>query len=168
MSIRMSYKINGHRELDSSLREAMKGLESFEQPLKESGVYMYQSIGKNFDAQGRPSKWKGHHWLTKKIRGSGQILADSGRLKQSVTSRGAGSKYELSDRKLVIGSNVKANNSNRLLADIMQNGLPAGVNKVFGNPGKNGIPARPFLMIHDEDAEMIERIFKDYVEGLFR
>lgn len=167
MSLRMSYKVTGHRELDSSLKEAMKGLDDFKQPLKESGVHMYKSIDKNFQSQGRPNKWKKHHWLTKKLRG-GRILEDTGRLKQSVTSRGEGSKYELSDSKLVIGSNLKARNSNRLLADIQQNGLPAGVNKVFGKPGKNGIPARPFLMIQDEDTEMIERIFKDYVEGLFR
>jgi phage virion morphogenesis protein len=166
--IRMNYQIRGLRELDNSLNDALRGLRDYKQPLKESGVYMYKSIGKNFDSQGRPSKWKGHHWLTKKLRGSGQVLADTGRLKQSVTSRGAGSKWELSDSKLVIGSNLKARGSSRLLADIHQNGLPAGVNKVFGKPGKNGIPARPFLMIQDEDTEMIERIFKDYVEGLFR
>lgn len=164
----MNYTIRGLDELDSALQSAMQGLDDFRQPLKESGVYMYRSIEKNFQSQGRPAKWKKHHALTKKLRGNGQILADKGRLKQSVTSRGAGSKYELSKGKLVIGSNLKARNSSKLLAEIHQNGVPAGVNKVFGKPGTGGIPARPFLMIQDEDGEMIERIFKDYVEGLFR
>lgn len=167
--IRTTFRVRGMDELDSTLRSAMRGLDDFKTPLKESGVYMYKSIDKNFSSQGRPVKWKKHHWLTKKLRGNGaKIMQDSGRLRQSVTSRGQGSKYELSDNKLVLGSNLKARDSSRLLADIQQNGLPAGVNKVFGKPGKNGIPARPFMMIQDEDTEMIDRIFKDYVEGLFR
>jgi phage gpG-like protein len=168
MSLRMNYQIKGIRELDMTLKQAIDGMGDWRKPLKESGVYMYQSIDKNFSSQGRPSKWKGHHWLTKKLRDGGNILEDTGRLKQSVTSRGSGSKYELSSSKLVIGSNLKARKSSRLLADIHQNGVPAGANKVFGEPGKNGIPARPFLMIHDEDTVMIERIFEDYIKDVFK
>ncbi|MGG1219352.1 phage virion morphogenesis protein [Priestia endophytica] len=164
----MTYKVRGIEELDSTLQRAVRRMSDWKQPLKESGVYMYQSIDKNFQSGGRPSKWKGHHWLTKKLRGGGQVLSDTGRLRQSVTSKGAGSKYQLSDSKLVIGSNVKARGSSRLLADIQQNGVPAGVNKVFGKPGKGGIPARPFLLIQSEDEERIEEIFRDYIEGVFR
>jgi phage gpG-like protein len=164
----MTYKVKGIRELDATLRNAARSLSDWKEPLDKSGVYMYQSIDKNFQSGGRPSKWKGHHWLTKKLRGSGQILSDTGRLRQSVTSKGAGSKYQLSSNKLVIGSNLKARGSSRLLADIQQNGVPAGANKVFGKPGKGGIPARPFLLIQNEDGEKIEEIFKDYIEGVFR
>jgi phage gpG-like protein len=164
---KMTYKVRGIRELEATLSNAARELSDWKEPLDQAGVYMHQSIDKNFQAGGRP-KWKGHHWLTKKLRGSGQILSDTGRLRQSVTSKGAGSKYQLSKNKLVIGSNLKASGSGKLLADIQQNGLPAGVNKVFGKPGKGGIPARPFLMIQGEDEEKIERIFRDYIEGVFR
>ncbi|NGY84875.1 hypothetical protein F6Y03_30605 [Bacillus megaterium] len=76
-----------------------------------------------------------HHPLTTKLRGGGRILEDTGRLKASITSRGSGSKYQLSNSKLVIGSNLKARGSSRTLLDIQQNGIPAGANKVFGRKG---------------------------------
>jgi phage gpG-like protein len=164
---RMNYKIKGIRELDDTLRGIIRGVDDFKEPLKQAGVYMYQSIDKNFQAQGRPSKWKKHHPLTTKLRGGGRILEDTGRLKASITSRGSGSKYQLSNSKLVIGSNLKARGSSRTLLDIQQNGIPAGANKVFGRKGSGGIPARPVLMIQDEDTEKIEQIFADYIEGLF-
>lgn len=164
----MEFDLSGVNDLDNTLRKALKGMDDFKKPLEESGVYMYQSIDKNFQSQGRPVKWKKHHWITNKLRPNGRILEDTGHLKQSITSRGSGSKYILGKRKLTIGSNVKARGSSRLLLDIQQNGLPAGVNKVFGTPGKNGIPARPVLFFQDEDTEMIKRIFTDYAKGLFK
>lgn len=165
--MRLNYQVKGVRELNKLLDKAGKGLEDYKEPLDHSGIHMHKSINQNFSAQGRPSKWAGHHWLTKQLRGGGQVLSDTGALRASVTSKGAGSKYQLSKDKLVIGSNLKASGSSRLLAEIHQNGLPAGVNKVFGSPGRGGIPARPFLMIQDEDADRIEEIFEDYIRGLF-
>jgi phage gpG-like protein len=166
MSIRMSYEVQGIKGLEQSLNKTLRGLEDFTVPLDRSGIEMYKSINKNFEAQGRPS-WAAHAPLTRILRGGGMILQDSGKLKQSVTSKTArGSKYKLSKTQLVIGSNLKARGSSKLLAEIQQLGQPAGVHKVFGKPSRRGMPGRPFLMIHDEDAEMIERIFSDYLEEI--
>jgi phage gpG-like protein len=167
--MKVNVEFRGARELDIKLKGVVKGLEDFKVPLERAGIEMYKSIEKNFQAGGRPKKWKPHHRLTQKLRPGGRILMDTGRLKNSVTSKGAsGSKYELSDDKLVIGSNVKASGSSRLLAEIQQLGQPAPPHKVFGSPGRKGIPPRPFLMIQEEDQKRIELVFNDYIEGLMK
>lgn len=157
-----SYNFVGIGSLFNTLNNLDDGLDDLSQPLDEAGIYMHKSIGKNFEQGGRP-KWKKHAPLTKKLRGSNaQILRDTGQLMNSVTSKGSGSKYELSKNKLVIGSNVKAQGSSRLLADIQQNGSPI---RVFGK-GSGRIPKRPFLVIQDEDERVMKQIFDDYVDGL--
>lgn len=157
-----SYRFTGVQGLFTSLNNLNDGLEDFSRPLDEAGIYMHKSIGKNFEQGGRP-RWKKHSPLTKKLRGSdAQILRDTGQLMNSVTSKGSGSKYDLSKNRLVIGSNVKAQGSSRLLADIQQNGSPV---RVFGkHQGK--IPPRPFLVIQDEDERAMKQIFDDYIAGL--
>jgi len=146
-----------------------RGLEDFREPLDDAGIYMHKSIGRNFENEGRPTKWVKHSALTQKLRGSdARILQDSGQLRNSVTSKGSGSKYELSKTKLVIGSNVKARGSNKLLGEIQQLGLPASKHFIFGKPIGKGIPPRPFLMFQNEDERIIQKIFEDYVNKLTR
>jgi phage gpG-like protein len=167
MKVKVDFR--GARELDIKVRGIEKGLADFKVPLERAGIEMYKSIEKNFQAGGRPKKWAPHSRLAQKLRPGGKLLMDNGHLKNSVTSKGAsGSKYELSDDKLVIGSNLKASGSSRLLAEIQQLGQPAPPHKVFGKPGKKGIPPRPFLMIQEEDQKRIELVFNDYIEGLMK
>lgn len=163
--VKLQYEFKGLDELKAKVRNAEDKFSDLRKPLEQCGIWMYKSIDKNFQAQGRPNAWAPHAPLTVKLRGTGaKILQDSGKLRQSVTSKGAsGSKYQLSKNQLVIGSNLKARGSSRLLGEIQQYGLPAGVHKVFGRKG-GGIPARPFMMIQPEDEKMFEKIFKDYIE----
>jgi phage gpG-like protein len=168
MDMRMSYEIKGAEELRRTLDKAGKGLEDFKKPLERCGIIMYQSISQNFASGGRPS-WAGHAPLTTKLRGGGQILVDRGQLRSSVTSKGgAGSKYKLTKSQLTIGSNLKARGSGKLLAEIHQFGQGAGVHKVFGKPSKRGMPARPFLMIQDEDIPKLEKVFEQYIDEVMK
>ncbi|WLR49616.1 phage virion morphogenesis protein (plasmid) [Halobacillus litoralis] len=159
--MRFNYKVRGHKRIQKGIDVLRDALQDFREPLDEAGKYMHKSINDNFEANGRPVKWKKHAPLTKKLRGSdAQLLRDSGQLRASVTSKGKGSKYKLGSNKLVLGSNVKAQGSSRLLADIQQNGANI---KVFGK-GEGRIPPRPFLMIQSEDEVKIQKIFDDYVD----
>lgn len=168
--IKIKWEFRGIEDVTRSLFHAERRLDDFKVPLERCGIEMYKSIDKNFQAQGRPQAWVPHAPLTRKLRGGGgKILQDSGKLRQSVTAKGAsGSKYKLSKNRLIIGSNLKARGSGRLLGEIQQYGQPAGVHKVFGKPSKHGMPARPFMMIQPEDEERFEKIFKDYVEEIFK
>lgn len=168
--IRMTYQVQGMRELRKTLVRAETGFSDFKKPLERSGIEMYKSIDKNFQSQGRPQRWAGHAPLTRKLRGAGaRVLMDSGKLRQSVTSKASsGSVYELRSNQLKIGTNLRARGSRKLLGEIHQYGQPAGVHKVFGKPSKRGMPPRPFIMIQDEDVRTIERIFSDYIDEVLR
>lgn len=166
--MKMTWEFKGVEAVRSSFIKAQRGLEDYRKPLERCGIEMYKSIDRNFQAQGRPQAWAPHAPLTRKLRGGGgRILMDSGKLRQSVTSKsGSGSKYKLSKNKLVIGSNLKARGSNKLLAEIHQYGQTAGVQKVFGKPSKRGLPARPFLLVQPEDEKKFQQIFEEYVKEI--
>lgn len=120
--------------------------------MKASGVYMLGSIERNFKAGGRPAKWKGlaASTLKRRRRGGGRggvkVLVDTATMKNS--------------------------HSMRLQTD----GVAVGTNAIqakrqhFGYPGKAGrghakTPARPFVMIQDEDTDAIGKIFSRHVRS---
>lgn len=124
-----------------------------ERPLKASGVYMVGSIQRNFQAQGRPTKWKPLSAKTLARRrkgrgkGKGQILIDRGRLKNSHSMR------------------------------LVKDGVQVGTNVVYAprqhfgySSSKKGrghakTPARPFVMFQaPEDFDAIGRIFTRHIE----
>lgn len=123
-----------------------------ERPLKASGVYMVGSIQRNFQAQGRPDKWKPLSAKTLARRRKG---------------RGKGGSRILIDRGL-----LKNSHSWRLVSD----GVEIGTNKIqakrqhFGyQSAKKGrghatTPARPSVMFQEEDYDAIGRIFTRHIE----
>jgi phage gpG-like protein len=138
-----------------------------ERPLHAIGVYMIGSVEKNFEAQGRPEKWtplspatlrgrrgrggKGKYGKTVALGAGGtgaKILMDTGRLKNSIKE-----KIQLStDSSVSIGSNVK-------YARRQQKGFPRGEGR-----GHSRTPARPFLLIQDEDVPKIQEIVLKTIE----
>jgi len=131
----------------SRLRRDIKHVE---RPMKAAGTYMIGSIVKNFNAGGRPTKWAKLDDSTiagrrrGKKKGGIKILVDMGQLRNS--------------------------NSMRLRSD----GVEVGTNMVqakrqhFGYPGHPGpggakTPARPFMLLQDEDSEGIAKIFSRHL-----
>ncbi len=138
--------------------------------LKKAGAVVRESVRTNFAAGGRPRKWK-----RLKTR-NGQPLRDTGRLQNSITSR-------VSGKVVYVGTNVK-------YAAVQHFGAKKGsfgtvVAHVKGHERtRNGatyqvrphtrrqkapwgtIPARPFLLVQDEDKVAIRAVLADYiVEG---
>jgi phage gpG-like protein len=143
VSVRVRVELNG---VDNRLKKLGK-LDDLSEPLKQSGQYMERSIGLRF----RKAEWKPLSPVTIKRhphRAGGKPLNDSGRLKQSVTSRAI---KRVNKRKLQYGTNL----------------VYAGVHN-FGwhNKGRGAIPARPFLYFDSKDERTIKRIFEDYVKEL--
>lgn len=121
-----------------------------ERPLRASGAVILASVEKNFKAQGRPNRWQSLSAGTLKRRrkgrgkGKGQILIDTARLKNSHSMR-------LTTEGVEVGTNV-------VYARRHHFGYAGGSGR-----GRSRTPARPFLMIQDEDIVSISEIFKRHL-----
>ena len=104
------------------------------------GQIVRNSVIKNFMEGGRPEKWKPSKRAMKE---GGQTLADTGRLRNSIKSKAFTNRAE-------VGTNV-------IYAAIHQFGGKAGRGK------KVTIPARPFLIVQDEDWTEINFALTDYL-----
>lgn len=146
----MAEDLEGLRRLLGRVQQLATDTRHVERPLRAAGVYMLGSIEKNFRAQGRPQKWQG--------------LADS-TLRRRRKGRGRGSARILIDTaamKNAIGFRVNTE------------GVEVGLTKAqarrqhFGYPGGSGrgrarTPARPFLLLQQEDIPAIGEIFKRHI-----
>ncbi|GAB4485987.1 MAG: phage virion morphogenesis protein [Thermodesulfovibrionales bacterium] len=104
------------------------------------GQIVRSSVVRNFEAGGRPSKWPMSQRARKE---DGKTLVDTARLRSSINARAFADHAE-------IGTNV-------VYAAIHQFGGPAGRGR------KVTIPARPYLMIQDEDWTEITAELQDYI-----
>jgi len=144
--------IEGIDKLFNRLNRIGRNLSQVEKPLKASGVYMLGSIERNFKAGGRPQRWKALAASTvkRRRRGKGQggikTLVDTATMKNSHSMR-------VQTDGVVIGTNaVQAKRQH------------------FGYPGKPGrghsrTPARPFVMIQDEDVDAVGQIFSRHTRS---
>lgn len=127
--------------------------------LEEIGEIVKLSVKRNFEDGGRPGKWK----TSKRAAAQGGVtLSDTGRLRSSITSLVSGKVVE-------IGTNVK-------YAPVHQFGTKGYIirpktKKALNIPGIGlrmwakhpGLPARPFLMVQEQDKVVILETIADYV-----
>ena len=109
------------------------------------GATVVASVQRNFEKEGRPESWKDLAEATLKTKKNKQIL--------QVKGYGGGLlgsiHYEARAKTVTIGTN-------KIYGAIHQFGGPAG------RGGKVSIPARPFLMVQDEDWPEINAALADY------
>lgn len=120
-----------------------------EKPTEEAGEYMLGSIGRNFDAEGRP-KWQGLAASTLASKKGSKILDESGALRSDATSEDA---LDVSDSGFGIEPGIvywKRQNF----------GYPGGTGR-----GRSKTPARPFLLFQAEDEDAILTIFNRHLEA---
>lgn len=129
--------------------------------LKQIGAYMLGSINKNFENQGRPTKWAPLAPSTiagrrNKNKASIKILQDTGYLKNSIT-------YDATDDEVKIGTNVIYGKTHQFGADIKTRSSSRKVStkshkKTSTKKPYIHIPARPFLLFQNEDKDAIREI----------
>lgn len=133
--------------------------------MAEIGEIVKLSVKRNFEEQGRPSKWKPSRRV---LLGGGQTLSDTGQLRDSITARAERSR-------VTVGTNVKYARILHLGGktrphDIVPKKAKAlsipgiGFRKRVRHPGSL-IPARPFLMVQDADIKSIVRTLEDHLAG---
>jgi len=130
--------------------EAMEGI----------GGYAVGSVQQNFEAEGRPDKWK-----ERKSAAAHPLLRDSNRLFDSIT-------YEVAGDAVYIGTNVAYAAAHQF-----------GVDKKVEIPGftrtRRGkrenvsaherhiiIPARPYLMLQSDDDAAIVALLENFLEDI--
>ncbi|MBN1830289.1 MAG: phage virion morphogenesis protein [Deltaproteobacteria bacterium] len=125
--------------------------------LQECGLILLRSIAKTFEAGGRPKKWPVS--LRAKATG-GRTLIKTARLMRSIT-------MDVQGDTLSVGTNVKQARIHQLGGTIKPR---TAKELIFFAAGigwrivkKVTIPARPFLVVQDEDWRMFKRIVADYV-----
>lgn len=157
--------ISGLQEVQNSLKLAGQAVGKPSVMLKVYGEILKRSIQRNFDEGGRPVRWQplalstlqtlgkyrmkhgGARWagLTREERGSAalsnkKILIDTGRLRRSIRA------VVVNDTTLEIGTHDVP------YAAIHQKGGMAGRGK------RVRIPARPYLVIQEEDAFAMQTV----------
>jgi phage virion morphogenesis protein len=113
--------------------------------MKTIGQVIRTSIQKNFEEGGRPQGWIKLSPATvgKKRKGAGKILVDSGRLKNSI-------KVQAFSDRVEVGTNV----------------IYAAIHHFGGQAGRGGkvrIPARPYMLIQEEDWKEIDEAASDFL-----
>lgn len=156
----MAEDIQGLSELLRRVHRLATDTRRVEAPLKAAGVLMLGSVEKNFRAQGRPVQWeplagsgagrrrdgRGRYAKGKAgRRRRGKILIDKARLKNSIS-------FRLVTAGVEVGTNV-------IYARRHHFGYEGGEGR-----GHSPTPARPFLLIQDEDIRDIGDIFRRHVE----
>lgn len=158
------------------------------------GTILHQSIDKNFENQGRPSKWKPLSPFTIKLyegqaidkaratkawqkageRGragqesrriakdvhGGKLLAQSGQLKKSITIG------EITNTSVEIGSSLVYARIHQLGGTILPRRFDAlyiPFGKGYKKVHKTTIPARPYLVMQNEDETFILRAVEAYL-----
>ena len=171
------------KEAKGYMRELVRRGSDLQPALKRCGIVMTRSFALNFKQEGRPSHWRplSANTIAGRRKGSSRILQDTGMLRMSTISRTApGNIYHLSRNMLKMGSNLKyavyhqfgtqpyiirPRNAKVLRFTVAGTGRSRKrivFAKVVHHPG---LPARPFVVIQDEDVKAMREIFRSYVLG---
>jgi phage virion morphogenesis protein len=124
----------------TALRNKMKNITPV---MKTVGQVIRTSIQKNFEKGGRPEGWIRLSKATVAKKRRDIKLVDTGRLKNSINVRAS------SDR-VVVGTNV----------------VYAAIHHFGGQAGRGHkvkIPARPYMLVQDEDWKEINEVAADYL-----
>ena len=173
----IEYKIDD-KALQRLLAEITGRMRNPEPAMKLIGGIVRSSVARNFEKEGRPTKWARHSKTTEKRRGKGaKILRNrgfGGGLAGSVHYNAARNSVVISSNKeyaAVHQFGAKKGSFGTFVVKVdahkrkMKNGTIVGVRAHERNaklPWGN-IPARPFLMIQDQDWAEIKAALNDFV-----
>ena len=141
--------------------------------LQECGLVLLRSIARNFAAGGRPVRWKPSHRA--QVSG-GKTLIKTARLKNAMTMKvtrrvlrvGTNVKYaaihQFGGR---VEKNVRVKSHYRVITRVFGKRVPARRVLVGAHQRRMNftVPARPFLMVQDEDMRVFKQIIGDYLRS---
>lgn len=152
-----------HKDVTKMLGELQARIKNLTPAMKIIGRIVRDSIVKNFEAGGRPAKWKPS--ARAQVKGDKTLIASS-RLMNSIASRGHSNKAEIGTNVVYaaihqFGGKTKPHVIEPRNAKALK--IPGiGFRKRVNHPGSK-IPARPFLMVQEEDWTEIKNTVQDYL-----
>lgn len=161
MQINVEIKDDELQNLLTRLQSKMKNLTPV---MRKIAGIMQDSVEENFAREGRPVPWKPS---ARALREGGKTLQDTGRLAASITSRSTA-------HQAIVGTNVVyaaihqfgGKTAPHIIKPLHKKALywkgalhPV---KSVNHPGST-IPARPFLMVQDEDWAEIKQAMSEYL-----
>lgn len=172
------------KELVVHFSKIEEGLIDFTIPLKKSAIYMLSSISRNFSSQGRPIPWIPLSPMTLELRrkgkssGSPQILRDTGELFNSIVvsepqnnTISVGTNLKKAPKLQYGGENIIPSHTENVKSYYRRSKGKRTQVKAFSRKmptRKYKIPARPFIMFQNEDVEVLQELFIDYVKKVIK
>lgn len=156
--------------LRGQLRQAQRRALDLRPAFELIGNDWLQSIRQNFEAEGRPRRWPPLNPAYRAVRPSGRILAITGRLRTSITKK-------VDRRGVEVGTGVRygaihqfgGRTPPRVIRPRRKKALfwPGARHPVkrVNHPGST-VPARPFLMIQDQDWITFSATLAEYVAAV--
>lgn len=132
------------RKLQQLINNVADGVSTLDPFFDAAEMHMIDSLTRNFEAEGRPTKWQPLKPVTIKMKGSSNILQDSGGLKGSINA-----------------SNTERGNLSLKIYAGEKHGI-------FHQYGTKRAPARPFMMFQDEDIKEIENILERFIDDVMK
>ncbi len=142
-----------------------------EPAFKQIGEYMIASIIKNFEAGGRPQRWKPLKLMTIVQRYGGvrksfkKSWRKTGEVKRGFSEYAGKHKILIKSGKLMKSITYKAFKDH---VEIGTNLVYAAIHQFGGAAGRRHralIPARPYLLVQEEDKLRIQKFLKDHIES---
>ena len=161
------------REIQENLSRLSGRMRNLSPVMRQIGEIVRTSVERNFAGTGRPAKWP--ESLRVKRKG-GQTLSDTGRLRRSFTVRADNSSVAVGTNviyaaihqfggKLPSRTGVLAfNNNGRFMSRGDASRRASGAIRIaFARYSGSTIPARPFLMVQNEDWTEINSVLNRYL-----
>ena len=171
IKIEINIEDKGVKDLLGNLRGKLADLTP---AMKEVGEIVKTSVTKNFEVGGRPP------WQKSKraIKQGGQTLVDTGKLKNSQTYRAFNDRVEIGTHKPyaavhqfgfsgTVSQHVKQHTRKVHSRNVYKKGkkTASGITtvKAHGRNMRMNLPARPFLVVQDEDMTQIKKAIEEYI-----
>lgn len=139
MAAGLTVRVLGDKKVLAGIQAVLRAGQNPKPMLEKITIIIQRAVDLNFQRQGRPARWKPSIRATEQ---GGQTLRDTDELHKSVAVHPV----------VKIGKNTLTFGTKKKQAPSMH----------FGYPPRN-IPARPFLVITDEDKKKIETLLKDEI-----
>ena len=153
----------------------LASLKWLKKPIKDSAYYMFDSIERNFKAQGRPVRWT--PWSLAYKKGTRDKVGYPELILQlagSIKSTGSNTSPKKNVR--VFALRLKRSLSIGRGLSMKRDGFFIGTNVSYarihqmggraGRGGRSNIPARPYVMYQTQDVAIITSLFQNWVNKI--
>ena len=170
MGITIDVKIDD-REIKALFQRLQGRVKDLTPAMKVVGQIVRTSVVKNFEVGGRPQRWKPSR---RAVVEGGRTMIDTGRLMKSITSRAYRDRAEVGTNVIYAAIHqfgfegdveVKSHIRKVKSRDIRKGRkkIASGITVVRSHSRHMNIPARPFLMVQDEDWREIREAILEYL-----